>query len=364
MKILFFIESLNSGGKERRLVELIKGLLNYPSIKFELVITKESIHYKDIFSTGIKIHYLLRDKLINEPKVFFDFYRITKNYKPDIIHTWANLTTIYSIPTKLLLRIPVINNQITNAPLKVSNSIKGHKLTFRFSDKIISNTYAGLKSYSSPKNKSMVIYNGFDFKRIDNLLNKYYIRKKFNIKTKYIVGMVASFTDKKDYSTYIKAANLILKKEKDITFICIGSGDSSKHKKMVESENKNKILFLGKQNNIESIMNICDIGVLITNNEKHGEGISNALLEFSALSKPVVATSGGGNGEIIIHDKTGYLINQKSPKELSDRIHHLLQNKNIRIEFGQLSKNIVEQKFSIDKMISSYKGLYDEFVED
>jgi len=29
MKILFYIESLRSGGKERRLVELIKGLKKY-----------------------------------------------------------------------------------------------------------------------------------------------------------------------------------------------------------------------------------------------------------------------------------------------------------------------------------------------
>ena len=40
MKILFFIESLGSGGKERRLVELIKGLSKDKNIEIELVLKK------------------------------------------------------------------------------------------------------------------------------------------------------------------------------------------------------------------------------------------------------------------------------------------------------------------------------------
>lgn len=364
IKILFFIESLQSGGKERRLVELIKRLICYPGIKIELVLTKEDIHYKDIFFTDIKIHYLLRTKLINEPKIFLGFYRIAKIFKPNLIHVWANLTAIYAIPTKLLLKIPLINNQITNAPLKVSKSLKEHRLTFFFSDYIVSNTYAGLRCYNAPKSRSLVIYNGFDFKRVDNLIEVELVRKKFNIKTNFVIGMVANFTEKKDYETFIKAANLVLEKNKTITFICIGSGDSSRYKQMVVDKNKKNILFLGKQNNVESIMNVCDLGVLITNNEKHGEGISNAILEFLALSKPVIATKGGGNAEIIIDKKTGYLINPKSPEELSDKICNLIENNNLRFEFGQLSKKVVLEKFDIEKMINSYKDLYDRIIKN
>lgn len=360
VKILFFIESLGSGGKERRLVELIKGLSNDVNIELELVLTKKAIHYKDIYSTGIKIHFTIRKHFKKDPSVFFKFYKIANTFRPDIIHVWGNMVAIYAIPTKLLLRIPLINNQITSAPLNVSTSLLGHKLPFYFSDKIIANTYAGLKSFSAPKHKSLVIYNGFDFDRINNLQDKSSIIKKFNIQTKFIVGMVASFTDKKDYDTYIKAANIVLEKENDITFLCIGSGNYSPFEMMVKKENKDRILFLGKQDNVESIMNICDIGILITNNEKHGEGISNALLEFSALSKPLIATLGGGNSEIVEHEKSGYLINPKSPDELALKILHLYNHENDLRNFGEMSIEVVREKFSISKMIEEFRSVYNK----
>ena len=168
MKILLFIESLRSGGKERRLVELIKGLQKYPDIECELVLTKKEIHYSDIFNTGIKFHYIIRKNLKKDPRLFLLFYKIAKKFKPDIIHVWGNMVAIYAIPAKVLLGIPMINNQITVAPLKVSGGLFSHHITFPFSDRILANSYAGLKSYNAPKVKSSVIYNGFDFNRIAN----------------------------------------------------------------------------------------------------------------------------------------------------------------------------------------------------
>jgi len=364
MKILFFIESLRSGGKERRLVELIKGLAANPSLEMEIVLTKKDIHYKDIFSTNIKVHYTVRKFLKKDPQIFFKFYSIAKKFRPDVIHVWGNLVAIYALPAKVILRIPLVNNQITDAPLNVSNSILSHKLTFPYSDKIIANCYAGLKAYDAPENKSSVIYNGFDFDRISNLYNKDIIREKFSITTKYIIGMVASFSEKKDFETYVRSANLVLSKGFDVTFLCIGAGDDSKCKQIVDQNNVNRILFLGKQSNVESIMNICDIGVLITNNEKHGEGISNALLEFSALNKPLIATLGGGNGELIQEGHSGFLIGQKAPDELAEKIAFFLEDDKRRVDFGNKGRERIENEFTIEKMINAFTNAYSAIIKE
>jgi len=364
LKILFFIEDLNSGGKERRLVELIKGLSNYPGVEMAIVLTRDIIHYKDILSTDIKIFYVKRKEgLKKDYRVFYQFYKITKSFKPDIIHVWGNLVAIYAIPTKILLRIPMINNQITDAPLKVSNSFLSHKLTFPFSDRIISNTYAGLQSYDASKSKSLVIYNGFNFKRIGNLDAKDVIRRKFGIDTRNVVGMVATFSVKKDYKTYIEAANKVLTEYKDITFLCIGSGNSESYELMVKDGNKTNILFLGKQNNIESIMNICDIGVLMTNSKTHGEGISNALLEFSALGKPIIASKGGGSTELIEHNKTGYLVDTSAVDQLANKLLFLIRNKDKRKNMGDNAIELVKDKFSIQKMIILFDKEYTKSIK-
>lgn len=361
-KIIFFIDSLCSGGKERRLVELIKGLIKTGKYDIELVLTKRDIHYREILETEIRIHIIERKYIKKDPRLFYKFYKIAKEFAPDIIHVWGNMVAIYAIPAKMMLKVPLINNQITSAPLNVSKSLLNNGLSFRFSDRIISNTKAGLKSFNPPLKKSAVIYNGFDFNRIAHLENTTGVIENFNIKTKYLVAMVASFTEKKDYKTYIDAAANLLSQRHDVTFLCIGSGDSTKFENTISKTDKDHILFLGKQKNVESIMNVCDIGVLITNNEKHGEGISNAILEFAALGKPVVATKGGGNGEIIKDGENGYLIAPGSSDELAGKINYLLENKGVREKFGKQSRLLVENKFSIDKMIMDFENEYEKIL--
>ena len=73
MKILYFIDCLTSGGKERRLTELMKGLQINSDIDFELVIMNEEIHYKEVLDLGINIHYIIR-KTRKDLSVFKSLY--------------------------------------------------------------------------------------------------------------------------------------------------------------------------------------------------------------------------------------------------------------------------------------------------
>ncbi len=357
IKILFFIERLGPGGKERRLIELIKRLSNNRNFEMQIVLTQKEIHYTEIFDLNIKIHFLIRKKIKKDPRIFFKFYEISKKFNPNVIHAWGNMVAFYAIPSVVFLKIPLLNNQITDAPLKISNSFFGPRTIFKFSDKIIANSLAGIKAYNPPKEKCRVIYNGFDFNRIAELKDREVIRREFGIKTKFVVGMVATFYEKKDYATYLKAASLVLSQRNDITFLCIGDGDDGIYKEMVETSNRGNILFLGKQNNVENLMNICDIGVLCTITE----GISNSLLEFMSLKKPILVTGSGGCSELIETEKNGYLMTRGSYEELANKMIFLLNNDSIMKEFGEESRLIVETKFSIEKMLSEYENLYNEY---
>ena len=359
MKILFFIESLRSGGKERRLVELIKALKQYPNIECELVLTRKDVHYEDIFKLEIAVHFIERKYLKKDPRLFFLFYKICKKFKPDIIHVWGNMAALYAIPTKILLKIPMINNQITDAPLKVNHGLLSHKLTFPFSDLIVSNSKAGLKSYNAPQYKTKVIYNGFDFNRIQNLPSKETLKQKFRINTKKVIGMVASFSDNKDCETYISAAQVILQRRHDITFLAIGNGKNLQRcKKMVLPEFKDRIKFLGRQKYIESLINIFDIGILTTNQEIHGEGISNSIMEYMALGKPAIATDGGGTNELVVDGEVGFLVKQKSVEDLASKIAYLLNNEEVAINMGAKGRERIKQEFNLENMTRSFVNLY------
>lgn len=361
MKILFFIESLRAGGKERRILELLKGLKRHDDIQLEIVLTRKEIHYEEFFDLNIPLHIIERKFLKKDPRLFFKFYHLASKIKPDIIHVWGNMVAVYALPAVWNLGIPLLNNQITDAT--PNQKPLGKSLTFKTSARIIANTEAGLVAYKAPREKSGVIYNGFNFNRLDSLRPKDDVRKDFDIKTRYVVGMVATLSPYKDYTTYIRAAQRILEKRNDVSFLCIGEGDATSLRNGVHEKNKDHILFLGKQSRVESIMNICDIGVLVTDVRNHAEGISNALLEFMALGKPVIATNFGGSVELVQNEKTGYLIDAFSDQQLAEAIDRLLSDENLRRKMGADSRTRIENTFSIDQMVSAFYQEYQNLFQ-
>ena len=167
MRILFFINLLSAGGKERRLTELMKVLKTRHDCDFELIVMNSEIHYKEVLNLNIPIHYLIR-KSKKDISVFRMFYKICRNYKPDIVHCWDSMTAVYSAPVCKLLKIKLVNGLITSSPERQNIFNKDWlraKLTFPFSDIIIGNSKAGLESFSAPEHKSFFIHNGFNFER-------------------------------------------------------------------------------------------------------------------------------------------------------------------------------------------------------
>jgi glycosyltransferase involved in cell wall biosynthesis len=240
----------------------------------------------------------------------------------------------------------------------------GKNIVFRFSDRIISNSLAGLRAYKAPPEKSNVIYNGFDFRRLQNLESISEIRDRFNIKTRFVVGMVASFLIYKDYETYLLAALKILNHRKDITFLCIGDGNDDDYKKMISENDRLNIMFLGRQSRVEEIMNVCDVGVLTTNVNHAAEGISNAAMEFMALGKPTIVTDCGGSEELIKENESGYLIDAFSKEQLIEKINYLIDNESERKRIGQNAMNRIRDKFSMQAMFSSFQEEYINVVKE
>lgn len=198
----------------------MKGINSKPNIEFELAVMSNEIHYQEVFDLDIRIHYLIR-KSKKDISVFQKFYKLCKNYKPDLVHCWDSMTAVYLVPACKLLNIKFVNGMVTNTPLKQNIFNKNWwraKLTFPFSNIIIGNSRAGLVAYNAPKNKSFCIHNGFNFQRTNNIIKNHIIREQLNVNTKYIIGMVASFSESKDYETYYIAAQMLLKKEMILLF--------------------------------------------------------------------------------------------------------------------------------------------------
>jgi len=368
MKILYIIESLTHGGKERRLVSLIKEFKERDNVQIEIIILSTDIHYKEIFDFNIKIH-LLKRNIKKDLGIFSKFNRILKKFNPDIVHCWDNIAAFHFGPICKIKRIPFVNSMISTAPPKkllktFSKRFILNAVSYPFSDVILANCNAGLDSFRVPKNKGKCIYNGFDLGRNKVNLSPKEIREKFNIKTKYVVGMTGGFYIRKDYQSFVNGANLVLKNRNDVTFVAVGDGPNlEKIKKFVKSDNKENFKFVGKQLDVDSIVNIFDVGILTSNMDYHGEGISNSLMEFMFFSKPTIATDGGGTSELIINNETGFLIEPKSEDQLAEKIEYLLENQERALQMGKKGRERIETHFSIDRMIEEFFQLYTELLK-
>lgn len=367
MKVLHFTGGLSSGGRERQIVECLKGISKHKDVICELAIMDHNIHYNAVNDLNIKIHYLIR-KIKKDPRILIKLYKICTQFKPDIIHAWDSMASVYAVPISKMLHIKLINGMIRDAR-PISNPFDKtwtrSKFTFPFSDVIVSNSYAGLKCYKAPSPKSICIHNGFDFERIKKLQEKQIVKAKFNINTEKVVGMVASFSKRKDYETYILAAQMVLEERENVTFLAIGGGEHlEKCKKIVSDQFVTKIKFLGRQNGLESIINIFDIGVLATDTKFHSEGISNAIIEYMALGKPVVATRDGGTTELVLDGKTGFLVTARDENEIYIKIKQLLEDESLAIRMGNEGKERINKKFSLEKMTSSFVCLYENILKE
>ena len=106
MKILFFIEALGFGGKERRLMELIHYLRQNTDFSLAMVLTEERVHFEQIYDLNVQVKVIKRKGIKRDPRLFKEFYKQCVEFKPDIIHTWGFMTTFYAIPAKVFLIFP------------------------------------------------------------------------------------------------------------------------------------------------------------------------------------------------------------------------------------------------------------------
>ncbi|MFL5773968.1 MAG: glycosyltransferase [Flavisolibacter sp.] len=360
-RVLLFIGSLRTGGKERRLVELLTYFRNNESFEFLLVMTEDVIQFPYFFQLNIPYKVIRKQTKGEALSVFYQFYKICREFKPDIIHSWGRIQSLYTLPTVIAKRLTLVNSQITTAPPNYkpwSLDSMIDKLNFRFSKLVLSNSKTGIQCFRPPETKGKVIYNGMDMKRFNDLPPVDLIRDRYGIKTPFAVIMSASFTNHKNYDLFYEIARYVIGKRSDITFIGVGGYGKSDaiFKKMKDLSNDNpRILFPGRVNEVEALVNVCTIGVLFS---LHGEGISNSILEYMALGKPVIANDNGGTKELVQSGINGYLVTNESSSEIGDVIMDLIDQPDKCRKYGIYNKKIIEDNFVLDKMGAAFESAY------
>jgi glycosyltransferase involved in cell wall biosynthesis len=361
MRVLYYTDSLRLGGKERQLVELLKGLKQRDDMEVLLVCMDRGEFYEpDVNALSIPLKYLFR-KARWDPLVVHGFYRLVREFKPDIIHTNSMMSSAYALPVAKLFGVPLINGSIRNAFQYSTLRWKVERALLAWSDFRIANSMAGLRSrgFSLDSAKDFVIHNGFDLSRAQGLEAQPDAYHGRNGNGHHQVGMIAEFRADKDFKTFLLAARQLLTTRPNVTFVTVGDGETLDAMRELVSDTGDRIQFLGRRKDVEKIVNSFSIGVLAT----FTEGISNSIMEYMVMAKPVVATACSGSSELVLDGETGFLVPPGDPAALADRIAYLLDHPDEARRMGQAGKKHIEEHFSLKTMVDKTVKIYEQAIQ-
>ncbi len=115
----------------------------------------------------------------------------------------------------------------------------------------------------------------------------------------------------------------------------------------------------GDRNDVPVQMQQMDIFVL----PSLAEGISNTILEAMACGLPVIATRVGGNAELVEHDKSGLIVESENLSQMVEALEQYIDQPELRLEHGQRGRSLIEQQYSMEKMVNAYDSIYRKVLE-
>ncbi|MGE0567901.1 MAG: glycosyltransferase, partial [Bacteroidia bacterium] len=252
-----------------------------------------------------------RINLFKDIKAFFKIIRLIKENKPDIVHTHASKAGTIGRFAAIICRVPIIVHTFHGHVFEgYFNSFKTNLILFleRFlakkSNAIIAistiqkNELCHKYKITSPE-KCHVIPLGFDLKKFQEHQHekRKAFRKKYNLNDdEIVIGIVGRLVPIKNHFLFLNAVKHVLEKtDGNVKAVIIGDGELKADIENFIQENystsqRNSILMIGWQTQMDEVINGLDIIALSSKNE----GTPVSLIEAQAAGKIIVTTNVGG----------------------------------------------------------------------
>lgn len=174
----------------------------------------------------------------------------------------------------------------------------------------------------------------------------------------------------KGFEYLIQAFNILVKKYKTYNIFLRIAGKGPKKSNYNSLINK---LDLGKyvkligyvpNTEIHSYYTEADIFVIpsIIDDNGETEGFGVVSLEANACETPVIGSSVGGIVDVIEDGYNGFLVEQKNPKQIANKILQLAEDKELRNEMGINGRKKVLKDFNWDNIADEIIKVYSEII--
>jgi N-acetyl-alpha-D-glucosaminyl L-malate synthase BshA len=120
------------------------------------------------------------------------------------------------------------------------------------------------------------------------------------------------------------------------------------------------VTFVGKQNDMNSLLSISDILLLPSELESFGL----VALEAMACEVPVIATRVGGIPEVVRDGVDGFLYDVGNINSMADGCLSILSNPEVRARLGKAAREHATRNFCASKIVLQYEELYRRTIEE
>jgi glycosyltransferase involved in cell wall biosynthesis len=353
MKVCFVVGTLGLGGSERQLIFMLRALIHRGISPRVLCLTQGEHFESDVKKLGVSVEYFgkarsragrllaLANKLRSEPA--------------DVVQSTHFYTNLYAGVCGKLLGIPSIGAIRSD----FISEVEAHGLWGRWQTALPRFLLANsMTAYSNAVDR------GIPERKLGLLRNVVPTsdeRPARNTDGPFTILFVGRLDENKRPEKFVKLAHTLLNEQRNMRLRFIIAGDGPLRSKLEAMSTKlgitrDQLEFLGAVSDIDSVYR--DSHVLVLTSRR--EGTPNVILEAMAKGLPVVATEGGGTGELLA-DGRGILVDSESERDLSDAVANLVANADLREQLGREGRSYIEQNHSMsyleDRLPEIYKGL-------
>lgn len=358
MKVLHVISSLEIGGAEKLMVDLIPQFIER-GIKCDLLtFNGRNTPFKmKLEKSGVKVFDFGEDTRIYSPLNIFRIIPFLRRY--DIVHTHNTAPQLFAAIGSVLCSVTLCTTEHTT-----SNRRRGWRW-YAPIDRWMYSRYKEIISISEKTQESLISYlpmlktphivvcNGIPLKDYANAEPDRTILENYH--DKFRITMVAGFRYQKDHPTAIRS---LIYLPEEFNLFLVGDGvERAKCESLVKQLSlEDRVHFLGRRQDVASILKASHISLI----SSHWEGFGLAAVEGMAAGCPVIASDIPGVAEVV--NGAGILFQQGDAQDLASKIQAIATDEKLYMDVREdCIKRAME--YSIEKMVSGYMNIYSNIYQ-
>jgi len=365
--IVFISTGLGYGGAETQLLHLATRLKARGWDVRVVSLTPPKAYVPELEAAGVPVISLgIRGK-VPDPRPVFRLAKMIRTWRPQVVHSHMVHANLVARLVRLLAPVPVLictAHNIDERGRRGSGRLReiAYRLTDPLCDLTTQVSQAGLERYvrigAVPQHKIRYLPNGIDTERFrPDPEFRARLRQELELEAAFAWLAVGRFDVQKDYANMLQAFSRVAPERSEGRLVIAGDGPLRPSMEQLASDLgvTDRVKFLGIRRDIPALMDAADAYVM----SSAWEGMPMVLLEAAATGLPIVATDVGGNSEVVIDGKTGFLVPPKDPEALAQvmvRLMDLPQEERRRV--GEAARQHIVANYSLDHVVDQWEALY------